>query len=128
MARESARESRCPAPPSKVPAIPSRVEQVHERLSNMICSGCFEVPACSRSYRWQITGYFYEKAGGVKGQSFGCCSKNCSLPTNGRRSSLSRSFRVPCRRIDALPSALFVEVMAPVPVDVLNFNGCCYLG
>ncbi|HVH86811.1 MAG TPA: hypothetical protein VM912_08805, partial [Terriglobales bacterium] len=27
-----------------------------------------------------------------------------------------------------LPSALFVELLAPVPVGVLNFNGCCHLG
>ena len=27
-----------------------------------------------------------------------------------------------------LPSALFVELLAPVTVGVLNFNGCCHLG
>lgn len=32
------------------------------------------------------------------------------------------------RRIAPLPSALFVELFAPVPVGVLNFNGCCHLG
>lgn len=55
-------------------------------------------------------GYFHEKAGGIKGQS----------------SRLSRSF--PSLRIAPLPSALFVELMAPLLAGVLNFDGCRYLG
>ena len=58
----------------------------------------------------RLVGNFHEKAGKV----------NAPL--------LAHRFLVCNRRIAPLPSALFVELFAPVPVGVLDFNGCCHLG
>jgi hypothetical protein len=74
-----------------------------------------------------IVGHFHEKAGLVNLFFLAVPAK---YPTTDQREAhyLASFPLVHNRRIAPLPSALFMEQSAPVPVGVLNLNGCCHLG
>ncbi len=76
-----------------------------------------------------VVGNFHEKAGECE-VGFSSSLPSCEFLPLSRAASVATCVPiwVHHRRIAPLPSALFVELFAPVLVGVLNFNGCCHLG
>lgn len=95
------------------------------------CCGASEIRRDLRSSAdgrcGRMVAHFHEKAGLVNLFFLAVPAK---YPTTDQREAhyLASFPLVHNRRIAPLPSALFMEQSAPVPVGVLNLNGCCHLG